>query len=56
LAATLTKEEAAAAENLFTVMERFRLVRPLMPVHLISAFLRVALNEGQMVSWYAQQS
>jgi hypothetical protein len=33
----LTKEQAAAAENLLTVMERFRLVRPLVPVHLISA-------------------
>jgi DNA-binding MarR family transcriptional regulator len=42
--------------RLMHVIHRFRLVRQTMPAHLIEALLRVALDEGRSVKWYAEQS
>jgi hypothetical protein len=45
-----------AVSRLMHVIHRFRLIRQTMPVHLIEALLRVALDEGKSVKHYAQQS
>jgi DNA-binding MarR family transcriptional regulator len=42
--------------RLMHIMERFRQVRSTMPVHLVEALLRVALDEGKSVKYYAEQA
>lgn len=42
--------------RLFNVLERFRLVRQTMPVHLLTALFRVYLEEGKSVIHYARES
>lgn len=45
-----------ALRRLMHVMYRFRMVRKTMPVHLVEALLRVALDEGKSVKAYAEDS
>jgi DNA-binding MarR family transcriptional regulator len=42
--------------RLMHIMERFRQVRSTMPVHLVEALLRVALDEGKSVKFYAERA
>lgn len=58
LGATLSMEDIdkRTLGRLLTVIERFRRVRNTMPVHLVEALLRVAVNEGKSVIQYARDS
>lgn len=42
--------------RLLNALDRFRLVRQTIPLHLLTALFRVALDEGKSVKQYAQES
>ena len=50
------EHDVRVVARLLTVLDRFRLIRHTMPVHLVTALLRVALEEGKSVQTYAIES
>ncbi len=54
--AEVADESKRAVRRLMHVIHMFRKIRQTMPVHLIEALLRVYLDEGKSVRYYAEQS
>lgn len=52
----LSEDDKRTLNALLDVLEQFRLMRGTVPVHLVSAFLRVALHEGKSTRQYADDS
>lgn len=54
--ANVTKEERAVLNAHLRAIEPFKNLRETMPLQYVTAFLLVATEEGQNITWYAKQA
>jgi DNA-binding MarR family transcriptional regulator len=48
-------EQKVLLKNMLNALSPFKTLRPTMPLQYVTAFMCVALNEGENVTWYAQE-